>query len=139
MDVKTSFLHGSLKEDMYVCQPEGFIDVDRPSHVYKLKKALRFETSMMREMMFFLGLQVNQSPLWHLHKPVQLRTRNLEKYGMEACDPIGTPIETKNKLDLDKNGTLIDATKYQSMTGAIMYLTSSRPDIVHATCLCAWY
>nr|GEX71422.1 Gag-Pol polyprotein [Tanacetum cinerariifolium] len=33
MDVKTTFLHGSLKEDVYVCQPEGFIDADHPSHV----------------------------------------------------------------------------------------------------------
>nr|GEU99076.1 hypothetical protein [Tanacetum cinerariifolium] len=40
MDVKTTFLHGSLKEDVYVCQLEGFIDADHPSHVYKLKKAL---------------------------------------------------------------------------------------------------
>nr|GFB80157.1 retrotransposon protein, putative, unclassified [Tanacetum cinerariifolium] len=40
MDVKTAILHGSLKEDVYVCQPEGFIDADHPSHVYKLKKAL---------------------------------------------------------------------------------------------------
>nr|GEZ18610.1 Gag-Pol polyprotein [Tanacetum cinerariifolium] len=40
MDVKTAFLHGSLKEDVYVCQPEGFIDANHPSHVYKLKKAL---------------------------------------------------------------------------------------------------
>nr|GFA68382.1 retrovirus-related Pol polyprotein from transposon TNT 1-94 [Tanacetum cinerariifolium] len=40
MDVKTAFLHGSLKEDVYVCQLEGFIDADHPSHVYKLKKAL---------------------------------------------------------------------------------------------------
>nr|GFA92497.1 retrovirus-related Pol polyprotein from transposon TNT 1-94 [Tanacetum cinerariifolium] len=40
MDVKTAFLHGTLKEDMYVCQLEGFIDADHPSHVYKLKKAL---------------------------------------------------------------------------------------------------
>ncbi|GJV80896.1 retrovirus-related pol polyprotein from transposon TNT 1-94 [Tanacetum coccineum] len=40
MDVKTSFLHGTLKKDVYVCQPEGFIDADHPSHVYKLKKAL---------------------------------------------------------------------------------------------------
>nr|GEV76557.1 retrotransposon protein, putative, Ty1-copia subclass [Tanacetum cinerariifolium] len=40
MDVKTAFLYGSLKEDVYVCQPEGFIDADHPSHVYKLKKAL---------------------------------------------------------------------------------------------------
>nr|GEY84385.1 retrovirus-related Pol polyprotein from transposon TNT 1-94 [Tanacetum cinerariifolium] len=40
MDVTTAFLHGSLKEDVHVCQPEGFIDVDHPSLVYKLKKAL---------------------------------------------------------------------------------------------------
>nr|GEU68084.1 retrovirus-related Pol polyprotein from transposon TNT 1-94 [Tanacetum cinerariifolium] len=40
MDVKTAFLHGTLKEDVYVCQPEGFINADHPSHVYKLKKAL---------------------------------------------------------------------------------------------------
>ncbi|GKB90454.1 retrovirus-related pol polyprotein from transposon TNT 1-94 [Tanacetum coccineum] len=40
MDVKTTFLHGTLKEDVYVCQPKAFIDADHPSHVYKLKKAL---------------------------------------------------------------------------------------------------
>nr|GFA15019.1 retrovirus-related Pol polyprotein from transposon TNT 1-94 [Tanacetum cinerariifolium] len=39
MDVKTAFLHGLLKKDVYVCQPEGFIDADHPIHVYKLKKA----------------------------------------------------------------------------------------------------
>nr|GEV64527.1 copia protein [Tanacetum cinerariifolium] len=75
MDVKTAFLHGSLKEDVYVCQHEGFIDADHPSHVYKLKKAL-------------YGLK--QAP--------------------RAC-----------------------------MIGALMYLMSSRPDIIHATCLCAQY
>nr|GFD40828.1 retrovirus-related Pol polyprotein from transposon TNT 1-94 [Tanacetum cinerariifolium] len=40
MDVKTAFLQGTLKEDVYVCQPEGFIDAGHPSHVFKLKKAL---------------------------------------------------------------------------------------------------
>nr|GFB11672.1 hypothetical protein [Tanacetum cinerariifolium] len=40
MDVKTAFIHGSLKEEVYVCQLEGFIDADHPNHVYKLKKAL---------------------------------------------------------------------------------------------------
>nr|GEV05114.1 copia protein [Tanacetum cinerariifolium] len=45
----------------------------------------------------------------------------------------------KDRLDLDQNGTPVDATQYRSMIGALMYLTSSRPDIVHATCLCARY
>ncbi|GJS89816.1 hypothetical protein Tco_0772452 [Tanacetum coccineum] len=58
---------------------------------------------------------------------------------METCDLVGTPMEIKDKLDLDKNGTLVDAMKYRSMIGTLMYLTSSRPDIVHATCLCARY
>nr|GEZ78803.1 uncharacterized mitochondrial protein AtMg00810-like [Tanacetum cinerariifolium] len=58
---------------------------------------------------------------------------------METCDPIGTPMGIKDKLVLDKNGTLVDETKYRSMIGALMYLTSSRPGIVHATCLCARY
>nr|GEZ98941.1 copia protein [Tanacetum cinerariifolium] len=85
MDVKTAFLHGMLKEDVYVCQPEGFIDDDHPSHIYKLKKAL---------------------------------------YGLNKAPRAWTPV---------------DATKYHSMIGALMYLTSNRPDIVHATCLRARY
>ncbi|GJT95306.1 retrovirus-related pol polyprotein from transposon TNT 1-94 [Tanacetum coccineum] len=40
MDVKMDFLNGELKEEVYVSQPEGFVDQDNPSHVYKLKKAL---------------------------------------------------------------------------------------------------
>ncbi|GKD29215.1 hypothetical protein Tco_1239993 [Tanacetum coccineum] len=48
-------------------------------------------------------------------------------------------MEIKDKLDLDQNGTLVDVTKYRSMIGALMHLTSSRPDIIHATCLCARY
>nr|GFA20676.1 retrotransposon protein, putative, unclassified [Tanacetum cinerariifolium] len=48
---------------------------------------------------------------------------------MESCDPVGTPMEIKDKLDLDHNGTQVDATKYRSMIGALMYLTSIRPDI----------
>nr|GEW42943.1 retrovirus-related Pol polyprotein from transposon TNT 1-94 [Tanacetum cinerariifolium] len=209
MDVKTAFLHGSLKEDVYVCQPEGFINADHPSHVYKLKKALyglkqaprawydelssfllqnyffkgtigstlfirrfqedilvvqvyvddiifgsthprytqlfsdlmksHFEMSMMGEMTFFLGLQVNQSPCGIFINQSKYVLEILNKYGMESCDPVGTPMEIKDKLDLDQNGTLVDATKYRSMIGALMYLTSSRPDIVHATCLCARY
>ncbi|GKD72567.1 hypothetical protein Tco_1330849 [Tanacetum coccineum] len=58
---------------------------------------------------------------------------------METCDPLGTSMEIKDKLDLDQHGSPVDETKYRSMIGALMYLTSSRPDIVHATCLYARY
>ncbi|GKA24938.1 hypothetical protein Tco_0710971 [Tanacetum coccineum] len=46
---------------------------------------------------------------------------------------------SKTSLTLNQHGSPVDATKYRSMIGALMYLTSSRPDIVHATCLCARY
>ncbi|GJW29870.1 retrovirus-related pol polyprotein from transposon TNT 1-94 [Tanacetum coccineum] len=144
MDVKTAFLHCTLKEDVYVCQPEGFIDADYPSHVYKLKKALYglkqaprawydklskflllnhffkgtidptlysqlfpdlmkscIEMLMMGEMTFFLGLQVNQSPHGILINQSNYVLEILKKYGMETCDPVGTPMEIKDKLDLD--------------------------------------
>nr|GEX00139.1 putative ribonuclease H-like domain-containing protein [Tanacetum cinerariifolium] len=165
MDVKTAFLHGSLKEDVYVCQPEGFIDADHPSHVYKLKKALyglkqaprawydELSTFLLQNH-FIKGtidptlfirrfnddiLVVNQSPCGIFINQSKYVLEILKKYGMESCDPVGTPMEIKDKLDLDQNGTLVDATKYRSMIGALMYLTSSRPDIVHSTCLCARY
>nr|GFB81919.1 uncharacterized mitochondrial protein AtMg00810-like [Tanacetum cinerariifolium] len=95
--------------------------------------------SMMGEMTFFLGLQVNQSPCGIFLNQSKYVLEILNKYAIESCDSIGTPMEIKDKLDLYQNGTSVDATKYRSMIGALMYLTSSRPDIVHATCLCARY
>ncbi|GKA98533.1 hypothetical protein Tco_0826470, partial [Tanacetum coccineum] len=62
-----------------------------------------------------------------------------KKHGMDKCDSIGTPMATKPKLDVDLSGTSIDQTKYHSMIGSLMYLTSSRPDIVQAVCYCVRY
>ncbi|GKC73012.1 hypothetical protein Tco_1118895, partial [Tanacetum coccineum] len=63
----------------------------------------------------------------------------LKKHGMEKCDSIGTPMATKPKLDTDLSGKLIDQTDYRSKIRSLMYLTSSRPDIVQALCYCARY
>nr|GEY34889.1 copia protein [Tanacetum cinerariifolium] len=95
--------------------------------------------SMIGEMTFFLGLQVNQSPCGIFINQSNYVLEILKKYGMETCDPVRTPMEIKDKLDLDQNGSLVDATKYRIMIDALMYLTSSRLDIVHATSLCARY
>ncbi|GKC88898.1 retrovirus-related pol polyprotein from transposon TNT 1-94 [Tanacetum coccineum] len=175
MDVKTAFLHGTLKEDVYVCQPEGFIDANHPSHVYRLKKELYglkqapkawYDklSKFLLQNHFFIGIIdptvfirrfdydilvvqvyvddiifVNQSPRGILINQSNYVLEILKKYGMKTFDPVGTPMDIKDKLDLDKNGTLVDATKYRSMIGALMCLTSSRPDIAHATYLCARY
>nr|GEX69479.1 hypothetical protein [Tanacetum cinerariifolium] len=155
IDVKTAFLHGTLKEDVYVCQPKGFIDTDHPSHVYKLKKALyelkqaprawydKLSTFLLHNH-FFKG---TIDPTWFIrrfegdilvvHVYVDDIIFGSTHPRIESFDPVGTPIEIKDKLDLDQNETPVDATKYRSMIGALMYLTSSRPNIVHATCLCA--
>ncbi|GJV78415.1 retrovirus-related pol polyprotein from transposon TNT 1-94 [Tanacetum coccineum] len=145
-----------------VCQPEGFIDVDHPSHVYKLKKALyglkqaprawydklskflqqnhfnkgtidptlfirRFLRMTSKWYRFYVEIVlwilqtlVNQSPRGIFINQSNYVLEILKKYGMETCDPVGTPMEIKYKLDLDQNGTLVDATKYRSMIGALI-------------------
>nr|GEU60375.1 uncharacterized mitochondrial protein AtMg00810-like [Tanacetum cinerariifolium] len=95
--------------------------------------------AMMRKMTFSFGLQVKQSPCGIFINQSNYVLEILKKYEMESCDLVGTPMEIKDKLDLYQNGTPVDATKYHSMIGALMYLTSSRSNIVHATCLCARY
>nr|GEY85930.1 hypothetical protein [Tanacetum cinerariifolium] len=56
----------------------------------------------------------------------------LHKYGMDKGQSIGTPIAMKPKLDVDLSGNPVDQTDYCSKIGSLMYLTSSRPDIVQA-------
>ncbi|GJU50217.1 putative reverse transcriptase domain-containing protein [Tanacetum coccineum] len=58
---------------------------------------------------------------------------------MEQIDSIDTPMLEKNKLDEDLQWTPVDATLYRGMIGFLMYLTSSRPDLIYAVCLCARY
>ncbi|GJX53776.1 retrovirus-related pol polyprotein from transposon TNT 1-94 [Tanacetum coccineum] len=78
-------------------------------------------------------------PKRYLHQSGQVRLEILKKYGMEKCDTVGTPMATKTKLDADLSGKLVDQTNYRSKIGSLMYLTSSRPDIVQAVCYCACY
>nr|GEU55153.1 putative ribonuclease H-like domain-containing protein [Tanacetum cinerariifolium] len=98
----------------------------------------KFEMSMMGELKFFLGIQIHQSPHGIFINQFKYAQEILIKHGMTSCDSVGTPMATKH-LDADLSGTPVDQTKYRSMVRALMYLTASRPDIMHATCYCARY
>nr|GEU52836.1 retrovirus-related Pol polyprotein from transposon TNT 1-94 [Tanacetum cinerariifolium] len=62
-----------------------------------------------------------------------------DKFGMDSCDPVDTPMVDQIKLDEDPLGILVDQTRFNSMVGSLMYLTTSRPDLVFAVCMCARY
>nr|GEY92857.1 retrotransposon protein, putative, unclassified [Tanacetum cinerariifolium] len=180
MDVKIAFLNGPLKEEVYVAQPEGFVDPDHPEKVYRLMKALhglkqapkawydelskfltskgftkgtidptlftiryeedilimqiylddiifgstnpkyskrfeklmhnRFDMSLMREMKFFLGLQIHQSPRGIFINQAKYALEILRKHGMEKGQSIGTPMAMKPKLDADLSGNPVEQT-----------------------------
>nr|GEU62014.1 retrovirus-related Pol polyprotein from transposon TNT 1-94 [Tanacetum cinerariifolium] len=117
IDVKTAFLNGKLKEEVYISQPEGFVDQDNPSHVYKLKKAL---------------YDLKQAPrAWYDMLSSFLISQQFSK---GAVDPTLFTRHTRNDLLLGKQ---VDATLYHDMIRSLMYLTASRPDLGYVVCLCA--
>ncbi|GKB55715.1 retrovirus-related pol polyprotein from transposon TNT 1-94 [Tanacetum coccineum] len=150
MDVKMLFLNGILREEVYVSQPDGFVDLDNPNHVYKLKKALyglkqapqvwydllsSFLLSKRRQRI----LMISQRPRGIFLNQSKYALEIIKKYGMETSDPVDTPMVEKSKLDAYPQGKEVDPTHYHGMIGSLMYMTSSQPDVVFAVCMCAWY
>ncbi|GJZ83905.1 retrotransposon protein, putative, unclassified [Tanacetum coccineum] len=97
----------------------------------------KFKMSMMGQMSFFLGLQNSQSHRGIFINQFKYASKIVKKYGMLSSDSVDTPMVEKSKLDKDLQGKPIDATLYRGMIGSLMYLTSSRPDLIYAVCLCA--
>ncbi|GJV43375.1 hypothetical protein Tco_1427911 [Tanacetum coccineum] len=130
-------LHQSMKEEVYVAQlpVEGFVDPDHPEKVYLLRKALYgLKQAQENGMRTFNFLDV-QSALLKAKYALEI----LKKHNMDNCHSIGTPLATKPKLDVDLSGEPVDQSDYRSKIGSLMYLTSSRPDLVQAVCYCARY
>ncbi|GJZ25491.1 uncharacterized mitochondrial protein-like protein [Tanacetum coccineum] len=99
----------------------------------------KFKMSMMGQMTFFLGLQISQTLRGIFINQSNYAHEIIKKYSMLSSDLIDTLMVEKSKVDKDLHGKPVDPTHYRGMIGSLMYLTSSRPDLVFAVCMCAWF
>ncbi|GKD12428.1 putative ribonuclease H-like domain-containing protein, partial [Tanacetum coccineum] len=147
MDVKSTFFYGKIEEELYVCQPLEFEDPDFPDRVYKKELCHAFEMLMhekfqmssIGELTFFLGLQVQQKKDGIFISQDKYVGDILKKLGFIEVKTASTPIETQKPLLKDEDGEEVDVHMYRLMIGSLMYLTSSRPDIMFAVRACARY
>ncbi|GJS85683.1 putative ribonuclease H-like domain-containing protein [Tanacetum coccineum] len=168
MDVKSAFLYGKIKEEVYVCQSLGFEDSEFPNRVYKIDKTLfikrvksdillvqvyvddiifrstkkklctefeklmhkKFQMSYMGELTFFLGLQVTLKVDGIFISQDKYVDEILKKFGFLTLKTASTPMETSKPLLKDAEAKDVDVHLYRLMIGSLMYLTSSRPDII---------
>ncbi|GJU55391.1 putative ribonuclease H-like domain-containing protein [Tanacetum coccineum] len=99
----------------------------------------KFQMSSMGELTFFLGLQVKQKEDGIFISQDKYVIEILKKFDFTDVKTSSTPMETQKLLLKDEDGEEVDVHLYRSMIGSLMYLTSSRPDIMFAVCACARY
>eukprot|EP00253_Pinus_taeda_P035988 PITA_35988 len=157
MEVKSTFLNGDMEEEVYIEQPDGFILGNDPNLVCRLKKPLyglkqapracneeamsqsfalvmqkEFEMSLLGELTYFLGLQIQQKKGGILLSQTKYLKQILKKYGMEDAKLVCTPMVTRCSLSANDESVAVHQPTYRSMIGSLLYLTSTRPDIMHA-------
>ncbi|GJT01088.1 putative ribonuclease H-like domain-containing protein [Tanacetum coccineum] len=95
-----------------------------------------FQMSSLGQLTFFLGLQVKQKEDGIFISQDKYVGEILKKFGFFSIRTANTPMETNKALTKDKDGEDVDVHLYRSMIGSLMYLTSSRPDIMFSVCAC---
>nr|GEW26026.1 hypothetical protein [Tanacetum cinerariifolium] len=156
---------GNIEEEVYVCQPLGFEDPDYPDKLYKVVKALYglhqalrgwyetlanyllkngFPRGKINQTLFIkkqkgdiLLVQVKQKDDRIFISQDKYVAKILRKFGLTDGKSDSTPIDTKKPLLKDPDGEDVDVQIYWSMIGSLMYLTSSKPDIIFTVCACA--
>ncbi|CAL2254987.1 unnamed protein product [Prunus armeniaca] len=206
LDVKSAFLNGELEEEIYVEQPQGFIEQGGENKALKLKKALHglkqaprawnsridkyfinagfrrskseptlysktqgksdilivslyvddlictrnnekiiqefkkdmmktFEMSDLGLMHYFLGIEINQEEDGIFICQKKYTENLLKKFKMYGCKTVATPLITNEKLRKEDGSSKANESVYRSLIGSLLYLTTTRPDIMYATSL----
>ncbi|GKE11631.1 putative ribonuclease H-like domain-containing protein [Tanacetum coccineum] len=142
MDVKSAFLYGKIEEQVYVCQPPGFEDPEFPDRVYNVEKALYGLHQAPRACdILLVQVYVDDIIFGSTKKMLCTEFEKLmhKKFQMSSMGELtfflGLQVTQKD------DGIFISQDKMQklnrSMIGSLMYLTSSRPDIMFVVCACA--
>eukprot|EP00253_Pinus_taeda_P031315 PITA_31315 len=156
MDVKTTFLNGDLKENVFMSQPKVFsmkghehkvgkivvylvVYVDdilmtgnNESYIASIKKELRkgFEMTDLGYVHYYLGIEVTQHPKSIFLSQKKYIGAMLNRFGMIECNPLTTPMEENIKLTSIEGKEFEDATKYKQFVGSLIYLTTTRLEIL---------
>ncbi|GJQ93801.1 putative ribonuclease H-like domain-containing protein, partial [Tanacetum coccineum] len=160
MDVKSAFLYGKIEEEVYLCQPLGFEDPEFPDRVYKVEKALyglhqalrawyetlstyllenEFQRGTIDKTLFIKNFKgdILLVQIYVMQKEDEIFISQdkyadeiLKKFGFLTVRIANTPMETSKPLLKDVEAEDVDVHLYRLMIGSLMYLTSSRPDIM---------
>jgi hypothetical protein len=89
-----------------------------------------FEMSLLGELSFFLGLQIRQRNQGIFISQTKYIREMLKRFRMEDCKPVITPMKTSCKLRKYDDSKSTDQRQYRSMIGNLLYVTTSRPDVM---------
>jgi hypothetical protein len=105
-------------------------DDDRMSKKFSQDMQNEFEMSLLGELTFFLGLHISQLDEGIFISQTKYIKEMLKKFRMEDCKPVSTPMVTGCKLRKDDESKEADQRLYRSMIGNLLYVTTSRPDVM---------
>ncbi|GKE22809.1 retrovirus-related pol polyprotein from transposon TNT 1-94 [Tanacetum coccineum] len=150
MDVKTAFLNGNLQKEVYVSQPDGFVDKDNPNkvHTFVICKDGMGITSRTKLYVDDIIFAASTPELCDLFAKIMCSKFKMSMMGKISFflglqifqNPRGifitmdTPMVEKSKLDEDKEGKAVDPSHYHGMIGTLLYLTATFADADHAGC-----
>ena len=117
---------------MYV--DDLIITGNHDDHIAKVKKELQagFKMTDLGLLHYYLGVEVFQRPHHIFISHSKYAAEVLQRFCMQDCKPVLTPMEQNLKLSKFEGGEKVDSTTYRQLIGSLIYLTNTRPDLSYA-------